>query len=149
MKTRGCQKPISQCPILASARIVVIRSGSPKPSASLTNWMKLYWWKTSCIHPPLDTTLRWAWQEFQADNPRCVELRESQEGLSRAGCSGRRGDGHGLGTQGAAASAASRWHISDSYLHIHAKRKWAVLQTAGGFPFGTLSHSFFLFYFIS
>lgn len=34
---------------LASARMVVITSGSPKPSASLTNWIKLHWWKTSFI----------------------------------------------------------------------------------------------------
>lgn len=34
---------------LASAGMVVITSGSPKPSAALTNWIKLHWWETSCI----------------------------------------------------------------------------------------------------
>lgn len=49
----------SQCPIwpephltvpnLASAGMVLITSGSPNPSAALTNWIKLHWWKTSRI----------------------------------------------------------------------------------------------------
>lgn len=37
---------------LANVGIAVTWSGSPKPSASLTNWIKLHWWKTSCM-PPL------------------------------------------------------------------------------------------------
>lgn len=37
---------------LADVRIAVTRLGSPKPSASLTNWIKLRWWKTSCVPPP-------------------------------------------------------------------------------------------------
>lgn len=132
---------------LASARMVVIGSGSPKPSAALTNWIKLHWWKTSCIPlwtprsaglgrnsrliiPVLCTA--WSWGRGQAEVG-------AQAGAGQGG-------EQGLGTQGAAASAASRWHTSDSYLPVHAKRKWAVVQTAGGFPFGALSHSFFLFY---
>lgn len=31
------------------AGVVVMGSGSPKLSASLTNWIKLHWWNTSCI----------------------------------------------------------------------------------------------------
>lgn len=139
-------EPHLTVPNLASAGMVVMASGSPKPSAALTNWIKLHWWKTSCIplwtprsaglgrNSRLIIPVLWSWGR-------------ARRGWAEVGAGG--GDEHGLGTQGAAASAASRWHISDSYLPIHAKRKWAVVQTTGGFPFGTHSHSFFLFYFIS
>lgn len=40
------------------------------------------------LHPPLDTTLRWAWQEFQADNPHAVHCVELRQRPSRGGCSG-------------------------------------------------------------
>lgn len=36
-------------PNLGSAGLVVTGSGSPEASALLTNWIKLHWWKTSCI----------------------------------------------------------------------------------------------------
>lgn len=123
---------------LASAGMVLIRSGSPKPSASLTNWIKLHWWKTSFI--PL-------WTPRSAGlgrNSRLIML--VLWSWDRGGCSGwsRRGDEHGLARR-------EQQHLlppDDTYLTLiscHAKRKWAVVQTAGGFPFGTLSHSFFYF----
>lgn len=138
-------------PSLGSAGLVVMGSGSPKASASLTNWIKLRWWKTSCI--PLWTPrsaglgrnsrliipvlcVVWSWGRGSRAEQGWVLGLEQGGGRARPR------------TQGAAASAACRWHRSDSYLPLHAKRKWAVVQTTGGFPFGTLSHSsfFILFY---
>lgn len=106
-------EPHLTVPSLASAGMVVMASGSPKPSAALTNWIKLHWWKTSCIplwtprsaglgrNSRLIIPVLWSWGR-------------ARRGWAEVGAGGR--DEHGLGTQGAAASAASRWHISDSYL---------------------------------
>lgn len=108
--------------------VVVTGSGSPTASASPTNWIKLRWWKTSCM-PPLrhHATLSRAGISGWLSPRRAWRVADVKASWGKAEVGAQAGAGWGstwgFGTHRGAASAAPEWHMYDSYLPDHAKRK--------------------------